>query len=477
MDASPTPDGGRPTRIAFLSYSSGEFDARSFRMARSAIDAGYEVTVYARWHRGLAPVEERDGYRLVRASWEWQLGVPILRRRARRRIAAAMALAARETAKVSGGPGSGISASGDAPSAGAASTTSASSQRAPAGLAQRPRRARPFERWHWWVRIREFLLRPRGWAAALHDVVEPADVWHGMWVGSLPAVLAMRHRFGGRAIYDSRDVFMRSREYARLGQPGRSILAWVERRWAAQVDRVLTVNDAYATLIERDLRVRRPVVVMNCPATWTPPSPRPDLIRQALGVRAETAVVLYQGRLTAERGIEQAMKAILEVPDAILVLLGFGVLEASLGEQVSRAPYRGRVHLLPPVPPEDLLRWSASADALVMAIQPTTTNHRYTTPQKLFEAMAAGVPVVASDLPGMAPIVEATGAGVVCDPTSPASIAEAIRRVVGAPAVEREAMRERALRAAHERYNWETQVEALLAVYRELSTLGAVRRA
>jgi glycosyltransferase involved in cell wall biosynthesis len=446
---------GRPTRIAFLSYSSGEFDARTFRMARSAIEAGYDVTVYARWHRGLAPVEQRDGYRLVRASWEWQLGVPVLRRRARRRIAAAMAQAAR-----------GVEPAG----IGAARATPPS-----AGLAQRIRRARPFERWHWWVRVREFLLRPRGWAAALQEVVEPADIWHGMWVGSLPAVLATRRRLGGRAIYDSRDVFMRSREYARLGQPGRGLLARIERRWAGQVDRVLTVNDAYATLLAGDLRVPRPAVVMNCPAVWTPPSPRPDLIRRALDIPTQTAVILYQGRLTAERGIEQAVEAILEVPDAILVLLGFGVLEAALAEQASRPPYAGRVRLLPPVPPDDLLRWSASADALVMAIQPTTTNHRYTTPQKLFEAMAAGVPVVASDLPGMAPIVQATGAGVLCDPTSPASIAAAIRHIVDAPPDEREAMRARALRAAHERYNWETQVETLLALYRELVPPPAVR--
>ena len=72
-----------------------------------------------------------------------------------------------------------------------------------------------------------------------------------------------------------------------------------------------------------------------------------------------------------------------------------------------------------------------------MAIQPTDTNHRYTTPQKLFESMAAGVPVVASDLPGMAQIVRATGAGVVCDPTSPHAIAEAITQVMTVHPAER----------------------------------------
>jgi glycosyltransferase involved in cell wall biosynthesis len=307
-----------------------------------------------------------------------------------------------------------------------------------------------------------------GWAVALDDVVEPADVWHGMWAGSLPALARMRRRHGGRTIYDSRDVFMHSRQYARLGRPGRNLLEWAERRWARGADRVLTVNDAYAELLEKQLRVSRPIVVMNCREIWTPPSPRPDLIREALSLPAETAVVLYQGILTMERGIEESMDAILEVLSAVLVLMGFGMLEESLTEQVSRPPYLGRVLLLPPVPPEDLLVWSASADVLVMAIQPTTLNHRYTTPQKLFESMAAGVPVVASDLPGMAPIVRATASGVLCDPTSPASISEAISSIVTAPCEERQAMRERSLRAAHDRYNWEAQLDTLFGVYREL---------
>jgi glycosyltransferase involved in cell wall biosynthesis len=107
-----------------------------------------------------------------------------------------------------------------------------------------------------------------------------------------------------------------------------------------------------------------------------------------------------------------------------------------------------------------------------MAIQPTTLNHRHTTPQKLFESFASGVPVVASDLPGMAAIVRATDAGVLCDPTSPGSIARAIETIVAAPAAEREAMRARALRAAHERYNWEAQVQTLFGVYRELLPAG-----
>ncbi len=90
--------------------------------------------------------------------------------------------------------------------------------------------------------------------------------------------------------------------------------------------------------------------------------------------------------------------------------------------------------------------------------------------------MAAGVPVVASDLPGMAAIVRETGCGVLCDPTSPADIARAIRSILELPPEGRAAIRSAALAAAHDRYNWARQAEILLAVYGRLTERPATLR-
>jgi glycosyltransferase involved in cell wall biosynthesis len=209
-------------------------------------------------------------------------------------------------------------------------------------------------------------------------------------------------------------------------------------------------------------------VVRNCPERYAPPVPAPDRIRTALALPPSTRVVLYQGQLATERGIEQAIEAIRDVPDAVLALLGFGRLRGELEAAVRADPY-GRVRLIDAVPPADLLDWTASADVMVMPIQPTTVNHRFTTPNKLWEAIAAGTPVVAGDLPGMAEVIRETRAGLLCDPTSPASIAAAIRTVLDLPDDERAAMRERALEAARERYNWDAQVAPLLDLYRRLT--------
>jgi glycosyltransferase involved in cell wall biosynthesis len=103
-----------------------------------------------------------------------------------------------------------------------------------------------------------------------------------------------------------------------------------------------------------------------------------------------------------------------------------------------------------------------------MPIQASTLNHRLTTPNKLFEAMAAGVPVVASDLPGMSRIIEETGCGLTCDPADPSSIAAAIRRIVDDPTAA-ERMSAAGLAAASGTYSWTGQVEKLAAEYTRLT--------
>ena len=156
------------------------------------------------------------------------------------------------------------------------------------------------------------------WAIALDDVVEPADLWHGMWATSLPALQRLRGRHGGRTVYDSRDLYIDARSLSGMGAPWRWLLGGLERRWARRCDAVLTVNDGYAEILARRFGIARPPVVRNTPARYVRPTPPPDLLRERLGLPATTAIVLYQGGLMSERGIEQGMEAILQVPDAVL---------------------------------------------------------------------------------------------------------------------------------------------------------------
>jgi glycosyltransferase involved in cell wall biosynthesis len=285
----------------------------------------------------------------------------------------------------------------------------------------------------------------------------------------IPIALDLGRRHRARVVYDARDIYLEARNMARMSRPIRWLLGRAERRWAHQADRVITVNDAYSDVMAERFGLARPLVVMNCSYRFEPPEPRERRFHEALGLSAGTRVVLYHGGLFPNRGIEELMAAILDVPDAALVLMGYGVLEPTLRESAADEALGGRVHLLPAVRPDELLAWVACADVVAMPIQPSTLNHRLTTPNKLFEAMSAGVPVVASDLPGMATIVRDTGCGVLCDPADPVDIAAALRRVLDGPEPERRAWRDRALAAARERYNWERQSAILLGEYSRLT--------
>ena len=286
------------------------------------------------------------------------------------------------------------------------------------------------------------------------------DLYHGMAFMGIPVALDLGKRDRKPVVYDARDIYLNARNLARMGRPARWFLGRLERGWAKRSSRVITVNEAYADVMSSRWPVQRPLVVMNCSFRFTPASPRERRFHEHLGLDQSEKVVLYHGGLFPWRGIEQLIEAIALVPDATLVLMGYGILEPTLKAWEADPATGGKVRVMGAVPPDQLHDWVAAADVAAMPIQGDTLNHRLTTPQKLFEAMAAGVPAVVSDLPGMSAIVNETGSGILVDPTDTRAIADAITRIVQLPEDEWLAWRQRCLDAAHERYNWETQVQA-----------------
>ena len=301
------------------------------------------------------------------------------------------------------------------------------------------------------------------------EAAPAADVYHGMAYMGISVALGLGRRHHARVVYDARDIYMAAANLARLGGPIKAVLARMERGWARAADRVFTVNRPYAEQLARTLRGGAPVIVMNCSYRFSPPTPAPRRFHERLGLDPATRVVLYQGGFSRGRGIEELIAAVHLVPNAVLVAMGYGALETEIRAAATDPRNRGKVHVLPAVPPTELLDWVASADVVGVLFQHDTLNNYLSTPNKFLEAMAAGVPSVCSDHPGMGPIARETGCGIPVDPSDIDAIAAAIRAIVDAPPDERAALRARALAAAHDTYNWETQVQALLDEYTRLT--------
>lgn len=426
--AGPPPD-VVPQHLVIMLPSTGEFDSRTYRIATTCVARGHTVTVVARHKAGL-PWREDDpaGFTLIRLLASAEDGMPL------RPLVRAARVAVRRLESI---------------------------------VTRRPRvhvRA-----WTGLYRRLAVPLQIRSHRRNASRAAPRGDLVHGMAFMGIPVALAVGKRDGIPVVYDARDIHLDARNLARMGRPARWLLGRTERGWATAATRVISVNDAYADVLASRWPIERPLVILNCSYRFTPPSPRRRLFHEALGLPDGRKVVLYHGGLFPWRGIEQLVEAIREVPDTTLVLMGYGVLEPILRAWEADPVMGGRVRVLPAVPPAELHDWVAAADVAAMPIQGDTLNHRLTTPNKLFEAMAAGVPAVVSDLPGMSAIVRDADSGILVDPTDVAAIAAAIRRITSLPDAEWQAWRDRCVAAAHDRYNWETQVEKLLDEYTKLT--------
>ncbi len=329
-----------------------------------------------------------------------------------------------------------------------------------------------------WLRNWQYAVLP--WARDAAAKAPAADVWHGHDLTGLVAAAAARRRQGsGDMVYDSHELYLESAWHAERPAWARTAISLLEHRWGRRARAVIAVNDAIAAELRSRYELRNVVVVDNCPPRWTPAAEAGDRLRSAAGVPDGTRVALYHGRFAAHRGIEQLAAAILEpgLQDVHAVYLGYGPLQPEIEALVHDPRFAGRLHLLPAVPPRELLDLISTADLEVMAIQPSTLNHRLATGNKLFEALAVGVPVVASDHPGKRLVVQGIGdgpLGELCDPTDVKDVARAMRAILSLSDEERAALRDRCRRAARERWNWEVESAKLIELYDEL---GRRRRA
>jgi len=331
--------------------------------------------------------------------------------------------------------------------------------------------------------IVDWLLRWRfgtlGWNRGAAAAAPAADVYHGHDLTALPAAAEAARAHHGLLVYDSHEYFVESGRNATRPRWAKALLNRIERRAAAGLAGVVTVNRTLAAVLAKRLRPPRLVVVHNCPPRWSPDvtvDGRPDHLRRAIGTGPSTKVVLYHGGFLLDRGLDKLAEALLDpgLVHANLVFLGSGPGEPALRSLAADPRFRGRLHVLAAVSPTELPVWVASADVGVMPNQPRNANERLSTPNKLFESLAVGLPVVSSDFPERRRIIidDPDGPlGAVCDPTEPASIAAAIRSILDLDPDTTAELRARCLKAAHERWNWETESARLVALYDELEAI------
>jgi glycosyltransferase involved in cell wall biosynthesis len=185
----------------------------------------------------------------------------------------------------------------------------------------------------------------------------------------------------------------------------------------------------------------------------------------ALAYRERPALISYVGGLSTYRGAREMVEAINLLPESLgtrLQLIGPLEPEALRNDLMkldrqNRIEFRGRVSRL------EVGRLLGMARVGLVLFHPLAC-HVVAQPNKLFEYMSTGIPVVASDFPLWRETVHRVGCGLVADPLDPGAIAQAVRWLLEHPE-EAERMGRRGLEAVKSRYNWESESHKLLQLY------------
>lgn len=306
----------------------------------------------------------------------------------------------------------------------------------------------------------------------LIDRLEPDVVHaHDMHLIGVATRAAGRAKLRGKSlkvIYDAHEYVAGLSRYG--ARTRRSIAAWAnhEREYIGQADRVITVSPAIARTLRSDHKLdHEPTVVMNTPNPVDVSVEVSD-IRSRIGLRSEVPLLVYSGGVTHARGIQTAVQALVDLPDAHLAVVCVpGVANDAvrqLQQQALALEVEGRLHCLDPVKPDEVVAFLRTADVGLIPIL-RYPSHEMSLPNKLFEYAFAGLPVVVSDMPSMKEFVDRTRIGEVFVAADAHDLAAKVRTVLG----DLDAYRERVADPAYQQeVSWSAQADTLRGLYGEL---------
>lgn len=215
-------------------------------------------------------------------------------------------------------------------------------------------------------------------------------------------------------VYDAHELYPEQKSFSIVQ---RRICAAAEARLIRHADLVFAVNESIGCEMAQRYSIDMPRVLLNAidPPAGFDPLLKYDLLREKLGLGKDRRLMLFQGGFAPNRNLENLVAAFAKVatPDVDLIMMGFGPFGDTLREIAGKHGLLDkRVFFLPAVPQSELLQHSASADMGIIPYPHVDLNSYYCTPNKLFEFIQAGLPILANQSPELERFVVQQGFGV-----------------------------------------------------------------
>ena len=226
-------------------------------------------------------------------------------------------------------------------------------------------------------------------------------------------------------VYDSHEYFTGVPEIQ-----NRPFVKWVwksiEKSVFPRLKHVMTVSDSIAIQYEKEYGFK-PVTVRNCSIKSLQIIP---FSREELEINPDHLLLILQGTgINLDRGGEELIDAVNLTDNVSLLIIGSGDQFEFLIEKVLKLGLIERIKLIPKCPWDTLMRYTRSADAGLSLDKNSNPNYNFSLPNKLFDYISAGIPVIASDLPEITKILMNHKCGIVIPQVDPEEISKAIKEL------------------------------------------------
>ena len=250
-------------------------------------------------------------------------------------------------------------------------------------------------------------------------------------------------------IFDSHELFCEVPEL-KNNHFKRRIWQRTESYIVPKLKHCITVNDSIAGIFTNKYKTPF-VVIRNIPDEI----PFVQRSKKELGIPEGKKIILMQGAgINIQRGAEELILAMKTVNEAFLLIIGGGDVWGDLQNLVKAHGLQEKVKLVDKIPKPELLAYTRHADLGISIDTNTNLNYYYSLPNKLFDYLHAGVPVLASHLPEIEHILNHYNAGWFIEEHDPKHIAEKINEILSSD--ELNLKKSNALKAGKE-LNWQTE--------------------
>jgi glycosyltransferase involved in cell wall biosynthesis len=263
-------------------------------------------------------------------------------------------------------------------------------------------------------------------------------------------------------VYDSHEYFTGVPEL-KDRRTVRAVWKTFERIIFPGLRNVITVSDPISELYFSEYKVK-PLVIRNCSRDSSLVLPYG---RDELGLKPDELMLIYQGGgINIQRGAEELLAAMKDIGNAVLFIIGSGDVFDILVQTAADLKLVEKVRFLPKMPWNEMMRYTKTADAGFTLDRDTNINYRFSLPNKLFDYMSAGIPVIAGDLPEVSRIITENSCGIILSSVTPDEIVQAVKILAGNPALLK-VLKQNAREASIE-LNWNKESEKVKELYLNL---------